>query len=750
MKRIYFLGSLAFLSLLMIVTGCSDEFLNDKTVYGKFGEDQVYGNFTSAQERVNYLYYSMMPISGSGSGNGSSGMNDYTSTGYNDPFAKSTLEYGGFSDYVDPSKVLDYTNVADYFYVINKNVSPWGNIRDCNDVIEKLNASTALTAEQKKQLLGQAYFMRAYRYWALVKMYGGVPIINYVQDPVVGGGDGSDKVIPRSSTKDCITFICGDLQKAADMLPARWENANSDFGRITSGAAEAVKGSVQLFYASPLFNRADDKARWDSAYASNKEALTKLQSGNFGLAYASSGGTQNAANWARIFMNYTGSETTGGVCEAVLISMFNNHDKVDANLDKWNGWEHSIRPANSNGGGGLHPTSEMIDLFPMADGKRPGASTIDYDKLLFWMNRDPRFYRTFAFPGEEWRFNQGSANLGDNALASIYPVSIYPNGSDYKLWSYTWYDKDADAPDPTVGMSAGFSPEKLNTKNSAVYVRKKTDDAKLTETPLYKFSISSTTPKGFQQSAAPVIVMRYAEVLLNFAEAACGAGHYDEALTALQQIRARVGYTAENNFGLDAGINGDRAKLFAAILYERQIELAYEGKSFDDTRRWMLFDGGSQTVAGAPTSWKLSGFGGNTCNYLGVSPLNGQKRHEVVLYSQINATEAEANDPIVAKRPLNSKGLTYALDLAENITTAGRSSSDLKVENMCLFYTNNLKRKDMNSDGNNETFSILFRPEYYFLGLKQSAQSTNPSLYQNIGWHDYSHGSDGTFDPLAE
>ena len=82
MKRIYFLGSLAFLSLLMIVTGCSDEFLNDKTVYGKFGEDQVYGNFTSAQERVNYLYYSMMPISGSGSGNGSSGMNDYTSTGF--------------------------------------------------------------------------------------------------------------------------------------------------------------------------------------------------------------------------------------------------------------------------------------------------------------------------------------------------------------------------------------------------------------------------------------------------------------------------------------------------------------------------------------------------------------------------------------------------------------------------------------------------------------------------------------------
>lgn len=47
----------------------------------------------------------------------------------------------------------------------------------------------------------------------------------------------------------------------------------------------------------------------------------------------------------------------------------------------------------------------------------------------------------------------------------------------------------------------------------------------------------------------------------------------------------------------------------AAILYERQIELAYEGKRFDDLRRWMLFDGGSELADGAPASWKLTGWG---------------------------------------------------------------------------------------------------------------------------------------------
>ena len=78
--------------------------------------------------------------------------------------------------------------------------------------------------------------------------------------------------------------------------------------------------------------------------------------------------------------------------------------------------------------------------------------------------------------------------------------------------------------------------------------------------------------------------IRFAEVLLNYAEAACGANHFDEAVNALKRIRKRVGYT--DNCGLDPAIFNDRAKLFEAILYERQIELAYEGKRFHDVRRW--------------------------------------------------------------------------------------------------------------------------------------------------------------------
>lgn len=753
MKKIYLLG-FASLMAASVLTSCSDDFLREKTVYGSFSEDEVYSNYSSAQERVNNLYRLMLPQPCQGDGNGGNSNNNYTSTGYSDAGAKSTWEYGGLSSWVNPSSVIDYTTVTDYFYVENKSVSPWGNIRDCNDIIEHVEASSNLSADEKNKLLGQAYFWRAFRYWTLVKWYGGVPIVDHVQNPIIGDGDGSDKIVPRSSAKDCIEFICGDLEKASNMLPARWENESSEFGRITSGAAAALKGKVQLFYASPMFNRANEAARWDSAYASNKKALQLLQNGNFGLAYSANGGEVNAANWASVFSNYTGSEAGGAVCEAVFVTLHNNLDQTDiANYHKWNYWENAIRPTNSNGAGSLHPTAEMVDLFPMADGKKPGASVYAYDTKLFWLNRDPRFYRTFAFPGQEWQFDNNGKDL---TSLSDYPSSVYTSGKSYQLWSYTWYDNSDDATS-TSSISNGFSPDKLNNRNSALYIRKKSDDLKLNSSPLYKFSISSNTPKGFQQSAAPLIAMRYAEVLLDFAEAACGAGHLDEAVQALKQIRARVGYTAANNYGLDEDIASSQAKCFAAILYERQVELAYEGKAFDDARRWMLFDGGTQTVSGAPSSWTLTGFGGNTCTYLGFTPLNGQRRHEIILYAKdMTATEAEGSDPLKTYRPVDTNGNTFALDLTESMKTdpatgAVVSDTNGRVEAMMNFYKTYLERKNYRADGNSDDNVIKFRPEYYFIGLKNSAMQNNATLYQTIGWVDYNHGgSDGTFDPLAE
>ncbi len=740
-----FSKALALTTIAMSLTACSDSFLEEKKNYGNFNQTTAYSDYNGAQERLNNLYYWLLPTSRSGDGNGTNSPNDWTSVGNPDKWSKSTDEYGGFSIFVNPEEEVTYNFTGanfDFFYVANDVYSPWGHIRNCNDVIENVEKSS-LTEQQKNEILGQAYFFRGYMYYHLVTIYGGVPIVDHVQDPILGtDGDGSNLIEPRRTTKECVDFICKDFENAANMLPDRWQNEAQDFGRITSGLAQAMLGKMLLYYASPVFNRSDDVTRWEAAYTANKTALEKLKAGNFGLAYPTSGGEKNGANWAKMWMDYTGSD--GSVNEAVFITLHNTKANVSGQPDygKYNNWEHSIRPRNTNGGGGYTPTAEMVDLFPMADGLKPGESKIPYDKLNFWLNRDPRFYRTFAFPGVEWQWSEGGVSLTDPSLSGIIPTDVYTTGKNYALWSYMWNDNEEDL--TKVTTSSGYWPELLTQSTDkgsshSIYVRKRTDDLHLHTSPFYEYINSQSNPKGFMKNAAPLLTMRYAEVLLNFAEAACGANHYDEAVKALEEIRARVGYTASNNYGLPTDISSDRAKLFAAILYERQIELAYEGHRYNDMHRWMLFDGGQGQSAIKP-SWALTGFGGNTCTYLGVKPLNGTKRHQIILY----CLDVSETDPTEGNRP------EKALTLDEDMSYINGTYNDDKVRELAEFYEIFLGRKDVNLDGNDDALTINYRPTYYFLGLRQNAMQTNPTLHQTVGWHDLGRNADGLFDPLSD
>ena len=81
---------------------------------------------------MDYLYQCLLP---SATG-GSNALTDITSAGGDDDFSKCTEEYGGYSAFNNPSEILTIQTVPDYFYVINGETSPWGRIRECNDVIE--------------------------------------------------------------------------------------------------------------------------------------------------------------------------------------------------------------------------------------------------------------------------------------------------------------------------------------------------------------------------------------------------------------------------------------------------------------------------------------------------------------------------------------------------------------------------------------------------------------------------------------
>lgn len=754
-NRFYTKAFLGLSALTLSLAGCSDQFLQDMKNYDNVSSE-IYDYYSGANGRINDLYYWCQPNIQA------SRLWQFPSMGLEDDHSQSTEEYSDFGCFVDPQKDLNTVTGTDqppeYFqgtsaYSLNSNA--WGRIRNINDAITGIE-NGALSDEEKDELLGQAYFLRAWCYYYLVRYYGGVPIITTVLNA------NSESAVPRSSTKECIDFICEDLDKAASMLRARtlesrW--SGSDYGRVTTGAALALKGRVLLLWASPLFNRENDLTRWQDAYNFMTEAKPDIDACGYGLANEDAPGV-NGSGWALMFLGLSGNP------EGVWVTLYNrNVPDLTPDYQRNNTWEQQIRPANTLGNAGKTPTSMIIDLFPMKDGKRPStynsytkltASTITYDPDHPYLNRDPRFYRTFSFPGGYWRFS------GDpNTSTSCNPYT----GSQYILWNYVWYNDPTKYDDPT--SSDSYGADNLLSSAKGMYIRKFSDDLDVNSTPNYDYNTEGKSV-GFRCCQTSTMEIRYAEVLLNLAEAACMTGNMSEAVEYLQRIRKRAGYTSDNNYGLPANLSGDQATCMSAILYERQIEFAYEGKRFEDMRRWLLFDGGANFASiGAK---ELTGWDGNTCTWLGVTPMNGQRRDNMEFRLQdaynysdgtsgrtwaVNSSDPSVRDqdnpdPII-KLMTRSERDAYAVDLSETIVD---SPLDEQLEKLTEFYNQYLTRKTIKGDGydsNNTQLVIDFKPRYYILGLTQSAQANNPTIEQTVGWEDYSRGgTPGTFDPLAE
>ena len=662
------LGGLLLFSLL---TGCDDQFLVDKQDFNGFNEE-IYSDVETAQAKVDYVYYLSLPSG---------------TTGASDDYTKATEEFVGSAAQTQLSE-LTKTNVSDYFFGSTTG-GPYAKIRECNIFLDNIDKGT-LTEDQKNPLKAQIYFWRAWHYFNLVKTYGGVPIVLTAQNAILGNAENTDLMVQRSKTADCIMQIIDDLDKAIALLPGTWPDSN--WGRITSGAAAAFKGRVLLTYASPLFNRNDEASRWQAAYDANLAAKQLLEANGFALA---SGSGNRAQNWEKIFVTPKTSEA--------IITVLHNTVTTDS-YKKNNSWEQNARPKEAQGGGGYGATAEMVDLFPMKDGQRPGVSAYEYDPLKFYKDRDPRFYRTFAFNGVVWPYKQSTG---------------------YTVWSYQWYKDEAAFNSGKEG--SGFA-EYAGHVNTGVYVRKRTNP-----------DADFTAIDKFSRSASPYIEMRFAEVVLNLAEAAVGVNKLSEGYDGLKAIRARVGIPAgsDGNYGVPGGLSRDG--LFREILYERQIEFAYEGKRFEDMRRWMLWNDDAA-------------IGNNTCQRLGIEPFNGKRHHGLILGVKTSVYKSSSSG--LSKDVFNPESPSYNASL---VTRAGisvnPSAADAAFEAQIAlldnFYDTNLARIENDLlDPTNPRFEVSYRSKYYFLGLKENVMKQSPYLLQTTGWDDY-YGNPGTFDPLA-
>ena len=306
MKAIKYL-SFGLLSVLAL-SACSDEFLEDKKNYDN-ATTEIYNYLSGCNGRVNDIYAWCLPAVG----DLTTGQNYLSvSVGAADIAGKSTEEYSGFSEFVNPEKELtsmDNDQVPDYFMGSNNNIqtSVYGRIRNINDAIKGIEGGTISEAD-KQILLGQVYFFRAWCYYNLVKWYGGVPIVTDVLEPVEAS------FTPRSTTKQCIDFILADLDRAATMLKGKvW--SGSDYGRVTTGTALALKGRVLLLWASPIFNRKNDESRWQNAYTQMKADLADINACGYGLY--STGNNVNGSDFAKQFLTVSSNP------EAVFVTLHN-------------------------------------------------------------------------------------------------------------------------------------------------------------------------------------------------------------------------------------------------------------------------------------------------------------------------------------------------------------------------------------------------------------------------------------------
>lgn len=243
-------------------------------------------------------------------------------------------------------------------------------------------------------LVAQSHFFRALFHFELVKRYGGVPIVT----EVMSAEDGT--AIPRDTYDDCIQFIVDECNLAASILPVEWTNAAINFGRVTKGAALALKARALLYAASPLFN---DPSKTENSAEHGAYSSAKWQTA------AQAANDVIALGYYQLFANYQNFFTTiNNNKEIIFLHMAAQNNDVER-LNGPSGY--------TNGGGGSCPTLDLVNSYRMADGSSFSWENPVHSANPF-TNREPRFYASVLYNGVTWMGDVVDTYEGGNDLGS--------------------------------------------------------------------------------------------------------------------------------------------------------------------------------------------------------------------------------------------------------------------------------------------------------------------------------------------
>ncbi|UKT65238.1 RagB/SusD family nutrient uptake outer membrane protein [Pedobacter mucosus] len=338
--------------------------------------------------------------------------------------------------------------------------------------------------------------------------------------------------LPRNTFDECVKQIVADCDEAILKLPlspTEWSLPLR--GRATGTAAMALKARLLLYAASPQYNTSGDLSKWQAA----ADAAKRLMDTNKHSIYTS---------YPNIWLWNVGSFNS----ETIFATSTLNTNTIEVNNAPI-----SYDAAN----GRTNPTQEMVDAFEMkTTGRAISEAGSGYVATNPYANRDPRL-------GFAVFFNS----------ASIQPA-VAPGNAAYLLTLFKTRPVET-----FVGGKDGLNLN-VNATKTGYYMRK-------------YISESASWAGTAVTVRRPWIFFRYAEVLLNYAEAlneAQGPAALTEILRAVNLIRNRNGVAMPvlqtANPAAAGYVAATKEELRKRIRNERRVELCFEEHRFYDVRRW--------------------------------------------------------------------------------------------------------------------------------------------------------------------
>jgi starch-binding outer membrane protein, SusD/RagB family len=298
--------------------------------------------------------------------------------------------------------------VSNGSYIAAANSDVWNNaytgIRATNYLLEKA-AESDLLPEEIDRWVGEAQFFRAYHYWNLAKTYGGVPLITKVLDVT-----SPELYSPKSSQQEIINFLLNDLSEAAAKLPKQSELTEDEIGRVTQGAALALKARAALYQGTwNKYHSTGDPSSYLNQAIDAAEQL--IATSEYELYNA-----QGADSYKYLFI------LQGDDSKEVILARRYYANRATHNWTRELWFNFMI------------PTKNMADLYLAKDGLPIDKSPLFKGYATFeseFEDRDPRMAMTFIVPGSEIYADGGiwaptyPGFVGTNATQTGYMLRKY-------------------------------------------------------------------------------------------------------------------------------------------------------------------------------------------------------------------------------------------------------------------------------------------------------------------------------------